>query len=87
MAFIEINLSRAKRKMINDMGRFVTSLILLSNEKGIKCELRPPGIVIKGDMGILFKILSQLDNDSFRKISNRISITIDTDEIYGMFLP
>jgi hypothetical protein len=38
-------------------------------------------------MGVLLEILDGLDNDSFRKISNRVSITIDTDEIYAMFLP
>jgi uncharacterized protein YqgV (UPF0045/DUF77 family) len=87
MAFIEINLSRAKRKMINDMGRFVTSLILLSNEKGIKCEVRPPGLVIEGDIGILLGILDKLDNDSFRKISNGVSVTIESDEIYDKSIP
>jgi uncharacterized protein YqgV (UPF0045/DUF77 family) len=86
MAFIEVNLSRPGRKTINDIGRFVTSLILLSNEKGIKCELRPPGLVIEGDMGILLEILDELDNDSFRKISNRVSITIESDEIYDKSL-
>jgi uncharacterized protein YqgV (UPF0045/DUF77 family) len=86
MAFIEVNLSRPGRRKINDMGRPVASLILLSNQKGIKCEVRPPGLVIEGDMGILLEILDELDNDSFRKISNRVSITVEADEIYYKYL-
>jgi uncharacterized protein YqgV (UPF0045/DUF77 family) len=87
LAFIEINLSGARRKMFSDVSRFVTSLILLSNEKGIKCALRPPGLVIEGDIGLLLGILDKLDNDSFRKISNMVSITIESDEIWGKSLP
>ncbi|HWP91233.1 MAG TPA: hypothetical protein VNN20_03410 [Thermodesulfobacteriota bacterium] len=87
MAFIEVNLSRPGRRKINDMGRPVASLILLSNERGIKCEVRPPVLVIEGDMGILLEILYELDNDSFRKISNRVSITVESDEIFISFYP
>jgi hypothetical protein len=37
MAIMKINFSQLDTKKINGMGKFVTSLILLSNEKGIKC--------------------------------------------------
>ncbi len=68
MAIMKINFSQLDTKKINGMGKFVTSLILLSNEKEIKCELTPNGLMIKGDMETLLEILEELDNTSLRPI-------------------
>jgi uncharacterized protein YqgV (UPF0045/DUF77 family) len=76
MAIMKINFSQLDTKKINGVGKFVTSLILLSNEKGIKCRLTSTGLIIEGDMETLLEILEEFDNTSFRKAANLIELRL-----------
>ncbi len=80
MAILKINLSQLDKKETNGMGEFVTSLIVLSNERGIKCRLTSSGLITEGDKETLLEILDELDNTSLRKVVNRVSITMKFDE-------
>lgn len=62
------------------MGDFISSLILISKEKRVQCQLTSPtGVVIEGDKETLLEILNELDNGSFNKLINGVSITMEFD--------
>ncbi len=89
MAILKINLSQLDMldiKEANSMGEFVTSLLLLSNKRGIRCRLTSSGLITEGDKETLLEILDELDNNSFRKVVNRVSITMKLDERPHRFL-
>ncbi len=89
MAILKINLSQLDMldiKEANSMGEFVTSLLLLSNERGIKCRLTSSGLITEGDKETLIEILDELDNTSLRKVVSRVSITMKFDESPHRFL-
>jgi uncharacterized protein YqgV (UPF0045/DUF77 family) len=83
MAILKINLSQLDMldiKEANSMGEFVTSLLLLSNERGIKCRLTSSELITEGDKETLLEILHEFDNTSLKKVVNRISLTMKFDE-------
>jgi len=86
MAILKIKLSQLDMKEANGMGEFVTSLILLSNERGIKCRLTSSGLITEGDKETLLEILDELDNTSLRKVVSRVSITMKFEESPHRFL-
>jgi uncharacterized protein YqgV (UPF0045/DUF77 family) len=63
---------------IRDMDEFMKSFVLLSKEKGVQCQLTSPnGAMIKGDKEALLEILDKADYDSFGRVANKISVTIE----------
>lgn len=80
MAILKINLSQSDMKGANGMGEFITSLMLLSNERGIKWRPTSDGLITEGHKKTLLEILEELDNASHRNVINRMSITMKFDE-------
>lgn len=63
-------------------GHLMAFLILLSKEKGVKCQLTYPAeAIIEGDKKALLEVLSELDKTSFRPIARGVSITFEFEEI------
>ncbi|HEX3033733.1 MAG TPA: hypothetical protein VHT73_01200 [Thermodesulfobacteriota bacterium] len=63
------------------MDEFMTSFVLLSKEKGVKCQLTSPnGAMIKGDKDALLEILDKADFASFGIAANKISVTMEFEE-------
>lgn len=56
------------------MGDFVTYFILLSKQKGVKCQLTSPTrAIIEGDKETLLEILDGFDNNSFSTVAKRVA--------------
>ena len=64
-----------------DFGDFITSFILLSKQKGVKCELIfPTEAIIEGNRETLLEILDELDNKHFGNIDKNVGISVEFDE-------
>ena len=62
-------------------GHLMAFLILLSKEKGVKCQLTYPAeAIIEGDKKALLEVVSELDEISIRPIASGISITFEFEE-------
>jgi uncharacterized protein YqgV (UPF0045/DUF77 family) len=59
------------------MGDSVTYFVLLSKQKGVRCQLTSPTrVTIEGDRKTLLEILDEFDNTSFNTVAKRIAITL-----------
>lgn len=59
-------------------GDFMTSFILLSKEKGVKCQLTSPnGAIVEADKGTLLEILDKVDSDLLSAVANKMRITVE----------
>jgi Uncharacterized conserved protein len=78
MSVMEISFSPFD-KGIRDNGNFITSCILLSKQKGVKCRLQTTKVIIEGDKEILFDILHELEHISFNMGVKNIKISLNID--------
>ena len=63
---------------IPDMGDFMTCFVLLSKEKGVKCQLTSPnGAMVEGDKRTLLEILDKVDSDLLNAVANKMKITVE----------
>ncbi len=75
MSVMEITFSPSDKK-IRSSDDLVTSCILLSKQKGVKCKLGAAKVIIEGDKEILLEILHELDHISFGMGTKQISISL-----------
>ncbi len=58
-------------------GDFMTYFILLSKQKGVKCQFTSPTAgIIEGDKETLLEVLNEIDNTSFSTVVKKVAITV-----------
>ncbi|HSE83361.1 MAG TPA: hypothetical protein VLB01_02290 [Thermodesulfobacteriota bacterium] len=77
MPMMKIVVSHLDRE-IPGMDDFITSFVLLSKEKGVKCQLTSPnGAMVEADKGTLLEILDKVDSDLLSAVANKMKITVE----------
>lgn len=77
MPSMEITLIQLDGEKTPAMATYITSIVILSKEKGAECELTSSGAIIEGNKETLLEILNEIDNVSLKKVGMKFKVALN----------
>lgn len=82
MPVMEIDFSPSDKRL-QSLSDFLTSCILLSKQKGLKCRLKTGKVIIEGNKENILEVLHEVDHISYNTGAKNIRISLDMDKNFN----